>query len=225
MADQTAKGDDLEQKAEKKLAGWGIFGSKYDDAADLFDKAANFFKLAKNCNVLPLSLFSGSDCGHAGRSFMMQLDSKHEAASTFVNAANCYKKISLQGNLHYFFSLLTVKTLSISADAAESLNQAVNLFLEIGRLNMAARYCKVMDLPWEISALDFMPFYIFKFLLLNTHIFISQELGELYELEQNPEKAMDYFERAADLFQSEEVTTSANQCNQKVAQFAAQLEQ
>lgn len=68
MADQTAKGDDLEQKAEKKLAGWGIFGSKYDDAADLFDKAANFFKLAKNCNVLPLSLFSGSHCGHVGRS-------------------------------------------------------------------------------------------------------------------------------------------------------------
>lgn len=34
-----------------------------------------------------------------------------------------------------------------------------------------------------------------------------------------------YFERAADLFHSEEVTTSANQCNQKVAQFAAQLEQ
>lgn len=61
--------------------------------------------------------------------------------------------------------------------------------------------------------------------MLNTHIFISQELGELYEQEQNPEKAMDYFERAADLFQSEEVTTSANQCNQKVAQFAAQLEQ
>ncbi|KAJ8510937.1 hypothetical protein OPV22_001371 [Ensete ventricosum] len=167
MADQTAKGDDLEQKAEKKLAGWGIFGSKYDDAADLFDKAANFFKLAKNWERAGSVYTKLANCH-------LKLDSKHEAASTFVNAANCYKKISLQ-------------------DAAESLNQAVNLFLEIGRLNMAARYCK--------------------------------ELGELYELEQNPEKAMDYFERAADLFQSEEVTTSANQCNQKVAQFAAQLEQ
>ncbi|CAL9076649.1 unnamed protein product [Musa textilis] len=167
MADQTAKGDDLEQKAEKKLAGWGIFGSKYDDAADLFDKAANFFKLAKNWERAGSVYTKLANCH-------LKLDSKHEAASTYVNAANCYKKISLQ-------------------DAAESLNQAVNLFLEIGRLNMAARYCK--------------------------------ELGELYEQEQNPEKAMDYFERAADLFQSEEVTTSANQCNQKVAQFAAQLEQ
>ncbi|XP_058110512.1 alpha-soluble NSF attachment protein-like [Magnolia sinica] len=69
----------------------------------------------------------------------------------------------------------------------------MNLFLEIGRLNMAARYCK--------------------------------EIGELYETEQDFERSMDYFERAADLFQSEEVTTSANQCKQKVAQFAAQLEQ
>lgn len=33
-----------------------------------------------------------------------------------------------------------------SAEAANSLNQAVNLYLEIGRLNMAARYCKVIDL-------------------------------------------------------------------------------
>lgn len=51
MADYAAKGDELEKKAEKKLTGWGLFGSKYDDAADLFDKAANQFKLAKNCKI------------------------------------------------------------------------------------------------------------------------------------------------------------------------------
>ncbi|WOL04528.1 alpha-soluble NSF attachment protein [Canna indica] len=167
MADQTARGEDFEKKAEKKLAGWGIFGSKYDDAADLFDKAANCFKLGKNWDKAGSVYIKLANCH-------LKSDSKHEAASAYVDAANCYKKISVQ-------------------DAAQSLNQAVNLFLEIGRLNMAARYCK--------------------------------ELGEIYEQEQNLEKAMDYFERAADLFQSEEVTTSANQCKQKVAQFAAQLEQ
>ena len=167
MADQTAKGEDFERKAEKKLAGWGIFGSKYDDAADLFDKAANCFKLAKNWDKAGSVYIKLADV-------QLKLDSKHEAAGAYVDAANCYKKISVQ-------------------DAAQSLNQAVNLFLEIGRLNMAARYCK--------------------------------ELGEIYEQEQNLEKAIDYFERAADLFQSEEVTTSANQCKQKVAQFSAQLEQ
>ena len=50
MADQLAKGEEFEKKAEKKLNGWGLFGSKYEDAADLFDKAANSYKLAKSCN-------------------------------------------------------------------------------------------------------------------------------------------------------------------------------
>ncbi|XP_042377716.1 alpha-soluble NSF attachment protein-like [Zingiber officinale] len=167
MADQNAKGEEFVQKAEKKLSGWGIFGSKYDDAADLYEKACNCFKLAKNWDKAGSVYIKLADCH-------LKLESKHEAASSYVDAANCYKKISIQ-------------------DATQSLDQAVNIFLEIGRLNMAARYCK--------------------------------ELGELYEQEQHLEKAIEYFERAADLFQSEEVTTSANQCNQKVAQLAAQLEQ
>ncbi|XP_073001196.1 alpha-soluble NSF attachment protein-like [Typha latifolia] len=167
MAGQDARGDEFEKKAEKKLSGWGIFGSKYEDAADLFDKAGNCFKLAKNWDRAGSVYIKLANCH-------LKLESKHEAATAYVDAANCYKKISIK-------------------DAAEALNQAVNLFLEIGRLNMAARYCK--------------------------------ELGELYEQEQDLEKAIDYLERAADLFQSEEVTTSANQCKQKVAQFAGQLEQ
>ncbi|KAE9464914.1 hypothetical protein C3L33_03166, partial [Rhododendron williamsianum] len=45
MADQIARGEDFERKGEKKLSSWGLFGSnsKYEDAADLFDKAANSF--------------------------------------------------------------------------------------------------------------------------------------------------------------------------------------
>ncbi|KAI0489191.1 hypothetical protein KFK09_029033 [Dendrobium nobile] len=167
MADQTAKGEEFERKAEKKLTGWGIFGSKHEDAADLYEKSANCFKLGKNWDKAAAVYTKKANCH-------LKSDSKHEAASAYVDAANCYKKISAE-------------------DAVQSLNQAVNLFLDIGRLNMAARYCK--------------------------------EIGEIYEQEQNLEKSMDYFERAADLFQSEEVTTSVNQCKQKVAQFAAQLEQ
>lgn len=166
MADQTARGDDFEKRAEKKLSGWSFFGSKTDEAVDLYEKAANCFKLAKNWERAGSVYIKLANCH-------LKLDSKHEAASAYVDAANCYKKYSMK-------------------DATISLDQAVNLFLEIGRLNMAARYCK--------------------------------ELGELHEQEQDIEKAMDFFERAADLFQSEEVTTSANQCKQKVAQFAAQLE-
>lgn len=53
----------------------------------------------------------------------------------------------------------------------------------------------------------------------------TQEIAELCESEQNIEKALVYYEKSADFYESEEVTTSANQCKQKVAQFSAQLEQ
>ncbi|KAJ1697937.1 hypothetical protein LUZ63_006449 [Rhynchospora breviuscula] len=167
MGDFEAKGDELERKAEKKLAGWGIFGSKQEDAADLYDKAANQFKLAKKWERAANAYIKLANC-------QLKMESKHDAASAYIEAANCYKKYSVQ-------------------DAGQALNQAVSLFLENGRLNMAARYCK--------------------------------ELGEMYEQGQDLEKAMDFFERAADLFISEEVSSSANQCKQRVAQIAAQLEQ
>jgi len=43
MADQLSKAEEFKKKAEKKLGGWGLFGSKYEDAVYLFDKAANSF--------------------------------------------------------------------------------------------------------------------------------------------------------------------------------------
>ncbi|GLU22274.1 hypothetical protein SLE2022_383620 [Rubroshorea leprosula] len=65
MNDQLARAEDFEKKAEKKLNGWGLFSPKYEDAAELFDKAANSFKLAKACD---------------------------KAGSTYVKLANCYLK-------------------------------------------------------------------------------------------------------------------------------------
>ncbi|KAF7108911.1 hypothetical protein CFC21_109270 [Triticum aestivum] len=167
MGDHEARGDDTERKADKKLSGWGLFGSKYEDAADLYDKAANFFKLSKNWNRAASVYIKIANCHLKG-------DSKHEAASAYVEAANCYKKFSPQ-------------------EAAQALDQAVNLFLEIGRLSMAARYCK--------------------------------DIGEIYQQEQDLEKASDYLERAADLFDSEGQTSQSNTIKQKVAEIAAQLEQ
>ncbi|QCD98703.1 hypothetical protein DEO72_LG6g3425 [Vigna unguiculata] len=32
MADQLSKAEEFKKKAEKKLGGWGLFGSKYEDA-------------------------------------------------------------------------------------------------------------------------------------------------------------------------------------------------
>ncbi|KAH7855880.1 hypothetical protein Vadar_029996 [Vaccinium darrowii] len=169
MADQIARGEDFERKAEKKLTSWGLFAStsKYEDAADLFDKAANCFKLAKSWDQAGSTYVKRANCH-------LKADSKHEAATAYADAAHCYKKTNTK-------------------ESVSCLDQAVNMFMEIGRLNMAARYYK--------------------------------EIAELCESDQNFEQAIVYYERAADLFQSEEVTSTANQCRQKIAQFAAQLEQ
>lgn len=167
MGDQIARGEEFEKKAEKKLSGWGLFSSKFEDAAELFDKAANSFKLAKSWDKAGSVYVKLANCH-------LKLDSKHEAAQAYVDAAHCYKKTSTN-------------------EAISCLGHAVDMFCDIGRISMAARYYK--------------------------------EIAELYESEANIEKAIEFYEKAADFFQGEEVTTSANQCKQKVAQFAAQLEQ
>ncbi|PPD78522.1 hypothetical protein GOBAR_DD24548 [Gossypium barbadense] len=113
MGDQLARGEEFEQKAEKKLSGWGLFGSKHEDAAELFDKAANCFKLAKSCNSLQ----------------SLSLESKHEAAQAYVDAAHCYKKANVKGE-------------SGVHEAISCLKEAVNMFCDIGRLSMAAKYYK-----------------------------------------------------------------------------------
>ncbi|KAL7169528.1 hypothetical protein ACSBR2_034540 [Camellia fascicularis] len=169
-ADQ--RGADFEKKADKKIAGagggCGFFGSsKFEDASDLYQKSANSFKLSKSWDRAGSVYIKLANCH-------MKLNSMYEAGSAYVDAANCYKKTS-------------------TTEAVACFNQAVNIFLDNGRLHMAAKYCK--------------------------------EIGELYELEKNYKQAIVYFERSAELFQGEEVTTSANQCKLKVAMFSAQLEQ
>ncbi|KAK9075837.1 hypothetical protein SSX86_004166 [Deinandra increscens subsp. villosa] len=167
MSDQIAKGLEFEKKAEKKLNGWGFFGSKYEDAGDLYEKAANCYKLAKSWDQAGSVYVKLAECH-------LKMDSKHEAANAYADAAHSYKKTNTK-------------------ECIAHLEQALNLFMEIGRLSMSARYCK--------------------------------EIAELYEHEQNLEQAIAYYDKAADLFQGEEVATAANQCKQKIAQFSAQLEQ
>ncbi|XP_060213005.1 alpha-soluble NSF attachment protein-like [Lycium barbarum] len=116
MGDQIARGEEFLKKAEKKLNGWGLFGSKYDDASDLFDKAANCFKLSKSWDRAGAVYVKLASCH-------LKLDSKHEAGGAYANAAHCYKKTNTR-------------------EAISCLEQAVHMFLDIGRLNMSARYYK-----------------------------------------------------------------------------------
>jgi alpha-soluble NSF attachment protein len=43
MVDREANEAEFEKKADKKLSGWAVSSTKHDDAAELFEKAANSF--------------------------------------------------------------------------------------------------------------------------------------------------------------------------------------
>ncbi|XP_020237651.1 alpha-soluble NSF attachment protein 2 [Cajanus cajan] len=116
MGDHLARAEDFQNKAEKKLSGWGLFGSKFEDASELFDKSANSFKLAKSWDKAGSTYIKLANCH-------LKLESKHEAAQAYVDAAHCYKKTNIN-------------------EAVSCLDNAVNIFCEIGRLSMAARYLK-----------------------------------------------------------------------------------
>ena len=51
-----------------------------------------------------------------------------------------------------------------------------------------------------------------------------KEIGEMYEQAGEKENSLEYYRRAADLYETEESTSAANTCKLKVAQFAAELE-
>ncbi|CAH1418384.1 unnamed protein product [Lactuca virosa] len=103
----------FEKKADKKLNGWGFFGSKFEDAGDLYEKAANSYKLAKSWDQAGSVYVKLADCH-------LKMDSKHEVASAYADAAHSYKKTSTKACI-------------------ANLEQALNIFMEIGRLSMAAR--------------------------------------------------------------------------------------
>ncbi|KAJ6969051.1 hypothetical protein NC653_036885 [Populus alba x Populus x berolinensis] len=167
MGDHIRRGEEFEKKADKKINGWALLGSKYEDAADLLTQSANQFKLAKSWDKAGSVFIKLSNCH-------LKLDSRHEAATAYVDAASCYKKTSTKGAISCYL-------------------QAVDIYVDMGRYSNAAKYCK--------------------------------EIGELYELEQNSDKAILYFEKAADYYEFQESNSLANKCKLKVAEISAQLEQ
>jgi len=103
----------------------------------------------------------------------LKLQSKHEAASNYINAANCYKKSNI-------------------TEAMACLRQAIEFYTDEGRFSIAAKHQK--------------------------------ELAELYESSSDLENAIAAYQLAADYYEGESSSSSANQCLLKVALFSAQLE-
>ncbi|KEH23250.1 alpha-soluble NSF attachment protein [Medicago truncatula] len=126
MADHIATGQQLANKAEKKLfCCCALFGSNYEDAAELFLKSAKSFKLGKSWDKAGSIFIKSAKCH-------MKLDNKFDAAKAYVDASHCYKKTSRKGGI-------------------TCLKQAVTIFMEIGQHIMAAKYCKEIGDLYELD--------------------------------------------------------------------------
>lgn len=160
MADSVAKGEELFAAAQKKLKSFSFFGesdqspardpaprdptcfqaaagaaalpsskavnkqpacdppcvatgNKNEEAAELLEKAANYFKLGKAWR-------EATEAYRQLAAIQIKQDSKHDAASAYVEGAKCAMKVQPQ-------------------EAVGLLQSAVELYTDMGRLNMAAR--------------------------------------------------------------------------------------
>eukprot|EP00753_Platysulcus_tardus_P015015 PLAT4716.1.p2 GENE.PLAT4716.1~~PLAT4716.1.p2 ORF type:complete len:306 (+),score=151.52 PLAT4716.1:40-957(+) len=108
------------EAGEKALKRWSLFSSsdKFSDAAEAFNRAGNSFKLAKKWE-------------EAGEAYArcaelhLKLKSPHDAASSYVDAAAAYKKVS-------------------PSDAIAFYQQAIEQHLEMGSFTTAAKLTKAV---------------------------------------------------------------------------------
>ncbi|RAL43666.1 hypothetical protein DM860_017522 [Cuscuta australis] len=114
--DQIVKGEDYLERADKKMDGWSFFGNKYNDAAELLEKAANSFKLAMSWDEAGDAFVKLAGCH-------LKLNRKLEVANAYAEAGLSYKKYNRK-------------------EAVEYLGKAVEIFADIGDFSMCGRYCK-----------------------------------------------------------------------------------
>lgn len=135
MADNEQKALQLMAEAEKKLSSsktflGSLFGgsSKIEEAVDCYLRAANLFKMAKNW-------------AQAGKAFCLAANLhqkagvRHDAATNFVDASNCYKK----------------------CDAAEAVNcilKAIDIYTDMGRFTVAAKQHQNIAELYETECVD-----------------------------------------------------------------------
>lgn len=118
---QKTKGENFLNQAQATLQKRTWFASsseqKYEDAAELFEKAANAYKVG--------SLFSeaGDAYKRAAKIYSVELKNSGEASKCLTNAGSCFKKAS-------------------PPDAIEAYREAITLLCDAGRLTQAAKLSK-----------------------------------------------------------------------------------
>lgn len=121
MADSEQKAMQLMAEAEKKLnQSRGFLGSLFggsnrvEDAIECYQRAGNMFKMAKNWSKAGQAFCEAASL-HA------KAGSRHDAATNFVDASNCYKKTDLE-------------------EAVSCLLKAIEIYIDMGRFTMAAKH-------------------------------------------------------------------------------------
>ncbi|OMH85432.1 Alpha-soluble NSF attachment protein, partial [Zancudomyces culisetae] len=131
MSDAQAR--ELLAKADKKADQKGWFGGrKYDEAAELYERSANQFKLAKNWK-------------EAGNAFLkaaamyQQLNNPmdEDIAQAYISSSKCFKKAN---DLN---------------QAVQGLSNAIAIFLQKGRFHAAASHKKEIAAIYESELLDY----------------------------------------------------------------------
>uniref|UniRef100_A0AAQ5XKX6 N-ethylmaleimide-sensitive factor attachment protein, beta b n=1 Tax=Amphiprion ocellaris TaxID=80972 RepID=A0AAQ5XKX6_AMPOC len=95
----------------------GMFGGghhKVEEACEMYCRAANMFKMAKNWSA------AGNAFCKAAR-LHMQLQNKHDCATSFIDAGNAYKK-------------------SDPNEAIKCLNASIDIYTDMGRFTIAAKH-------------------------------------------------------------------------------------
>jgi len=135
MGDNEQKAIALVAEAEKKLSGGkgflsGLFGgsSKQDEALECYARAANLFKMAKKWSAA-----GNTFCTVANHH--VKFGNKHDAATNFVDAANCYKK-------------------NDPREAAASLQKAIDIYTDMGRFTIAAKHHETIAGIFESEVAD-----------------------------------------------------------------------
>ncbi|GBG27021.1 Alpha-soluble NSF attachment protein [Hondaea fermentalgiana] len=125
-APEVKRAKELVAKAESTLNSWSWFGSssgKYDDACDLYSKAANNYKIAKQWG-------DAATCFLKSAEIKVKQDSQFEAASNYVLAAEMLAKVD-QGR------------------AIPLYRDAIAIYCELGRFGTAAKHAEAVGEIYE----------------------------------------------------------------------------
>ena len=113
----SSKAQELFDSAEKKLKKWfSLGGNKYEEAAELFEKSGNQFKLAKEWKSAGSAFMRCSDCHQYCKN-------AYECTDALVEAGKCYKKVR-------------------DEDAILCYTTAIGMYCDDGKFNSAAKLQK-----------------------------------------------------------------------------------